>query len=192
MKRMLYTVGVILTIPILMILFLYILSLKYIGKPVLFTQERAGLHGKPFNIYKFRTMSDERDSDGELLPSYERVTNYGKILRKTSLDELPQIINLLKGDISLVGPRPLHVEYNEYYNEHQKKRLTVKPGITGYAQVNGRNNISWEEKFDLDVYYVENKSLWLDIKILILTILKVVKSEDINPIDQKETPRFRG
>lgn len=184
MKKLLYFIF----FPMLIILLVKKLNIN----SVIYRQERAGLHGKSFNIYKFRTMTNEVDDNGILLPSYERVTKLGKFLRKTSLDELPQIYNVIKGDITLVGPRPLHVEYNELYSEHQKKRLTVKPGITGYAQVNGRNNISWEEKFDLDVYYVENKSLRLDIKILILTVLKVLKTEDINPVDQKETPRFRG
>lgn len=183
---------IILSIPLLIFGILYILTLIFMGKPVFFKQERAGKHGIPFNILKFRTMNDKKDENNVLLPSYERVTKYGKFLRKTSLDELPQLINLVRGDISLVGPRPLHVEYNKYYNNYQKQRLNVKPGITGYAQVNGRNNISWEEKFNLDTFYVENKSIWLDFKIIIMTFFKVLKSEDINPEDKIETPRFRG
>lgn len=159
---------------------------------IFFKQERAGLNGKPFYIYKFKTMNDKTDNQGELLPGYQRITRIGNILRKTSLDELPQLINLIKGDIALVGPRPLHVEYNEYYNSEQVKRLDVKPGITGLAQVNGRNNISWDEKFKLDVEYVNNKSLLLDFKILVKTIVKVFSKADINPDDLKETPRFKG
>lgn len=165
---------------------------KEMGNPVLFKQERAGQYGKPFYIYKFRTMTNETDDKGDLLPSYKRVTSLGNFLRKSSIDELPQLFNIIRGELTLIGPRPLHVEYNELYNSDQKKRLDVKPGITGLAQVNGRNNISWEEKFKLDVYYVENKSLWLDIKIMIKTFLKVFIKADINPDNQKETPRFKG
>lgn len=163
-----------------------------IGSPILFTQERPGQYGKPFKVYKFRTMTNETDENGELLPDDVRLTETGKFLRKYSLDELPQLINVIKGDISLVGPRPLLMEYNDMYNEHQKRRLDVKPGITGWAQVNGRNAISWEEKFDLDVWYVDHQSFVLDIYILYLTFIKVFKSEGINQDGQATVNKFRG
>lgn len=192
LKTLTISLLILLLLPLLIFLLLYFCSFLFMGKPVIFKQERAAKHGKPFYIYKFRTMTEDKDSSGNLLPSYERVTGYGQFLRKTSLDEIPQIINLIKGDLSLVGPRPLHVEYNTLYNSSQRKRLNVKPGVTGLAQINGRNNISWEEKFKLDVYYVENKSFWFDLKILYKTIKKVLLKVDINPDEKKETPRFKG
>ncbi|MGK0553064.1 sugar transferase [Macrococcus capreoli] len=163
-----------------------------IGSPLLFTQTRPGLHGKPFDVYKFRTMTNETDENGKLLPDEKRLTEVGKFLRKYSLDELPQLINVIKGDISLVGPRPLLMEYNDLYNDHQRRRLDVKPGITGWAQVNGRNAISWEEKFDLDVWYVDHQSFMLDMYILYLTFIKVFKSEGINQDGQATVEKFKG
>ncbi len=144
-----------------------------------FTQERPGLHGKIFKVIKFKTMTDERDADGNLLPESVRLTPVGSIIRKTSIDELPQLINVLKGDMSLIGPRPLLPKYLPLYNDEQRRRHDVRPGITGWAQVNGRNNISWTEKFKLDVWYVDNCSLWIDIKIIFLTIKNVLSSKDI-------------
>lgn len=169
-----------------------ILIKKKLGSPVLFKQTRPGLHGEPFEIYKFRTMTDDRDENGELLPDSVRLTQFGKTLRKLSIDELPQLFNVLKGDISLVGPRPLLMQYLPLYNEHQARRMEVKPGITGWAQVNGRNNISWQEKFDLDVWYVDNKSFILDMYIIYLTIMKVFKQSDINQDGHATTPAFTG
>lgn len=151
-----------------------------LGKPILFKQKRPGLNGKPFYLYKFRSMNNERDSLGELLPDQQRITALGLFLRKFSLDELPQLINVIKGELSLVGPRPLLMEYLPLYTEEQAKRHLVKPGITGWAQVNGRNSITWEEKFQLDVWYVEHHTFLLDIKILWLTLLKVIRSENVN------------
>ncbi|MGP3560197.1 sugar transferase [Geobacillus sp. BK01] len=163
-----------------------------LGSPVLFKQQRPGLHGKPFYLYKFRTMTDERDENGELLPDHLRLTPFGQFLRKYSLDELPQLFNVLKGDISLVGPRPLLMEYLELYTPEQARRHEVKPGITGWAQVNGRNAISWEEKFKLDVWYVDNRTFWLDIKILFLTVIKVLKKEGINQSEYVTMEKFAG
>lgn len=165
---------------------------KNLGSPVLFKQIRPGLNGKPFEMIKFRTMRDTIDKNGEPLPDAERLTPFGKMLRSTSLDELPELWNVLKGDMSLVGPRPLLMEYLPLYNEEQAKRHNVKPGITGYAQVNGRNAISWEQKFELDTWYVENQSFWLDIKILFKTVLKVIKKDDISAIGEATMPKFEG
>lgn len=150
-----------------------------LGSPIIFKQKRPGKNGKCFYIYKFRSMKDINDEYGKPLPDNERMTKLGRIIRKLSLDELPQLINVIKGEMSLVGPRPLCVEYMPYYTETERKRFDVNPGITGWAQVHGRNNISWDEKFSLDVWYVEHQSIWLDIKILFLTVLKVIKSEDV-------------
>src|SRR5699024_3431343 len=163
-----------------------------LGSPVIFKQTRPGQNGKPFDLYKFRTMTDELDESGELLPDSVRLTKTGKILRKLSIDELPQLINVVKGDMSLVGPRPLLMEYVELYDNRQIKRLDVKPGITGWAQVNGRNNISWEERFELDVWYVENQSFMLDLKILYMTLQKVVKSEGVSQQGQATMEKFTG
>jgi lipopolysaccharide/colanic/teichoic acid biosynthesis glycosyltransferase len=157
-----------------------------------FVQQRPGKDGKIFKIIKFKTMNDRRDSSGKLLPDAERLTSIGKIVRKTSLDEVPQLINVLKGDMSLVGPRPLLPEYLKLYTLHQKKRHFVKPGITGWAQVNGRNAISWNKKFDLDVWYVENLSFILDLKIIWMTFLKVIKSEGVNTVNMATTEPFNG
>ncbi len=154
-----------------------------LGSPVFFRQVRPGLHGRPFEMVKFRTMTDERDEGGNLLPNHQRLVPFGQFLRSTSLDELPELWNVLRGDMSLVGPRPLRMEYLPYYNEEQARRHDVKPGITGWAQVNGRNRISWEERFDLDVWYVDNCSLMLDLKIIGMTFAKVMKREGISAID---------
>lgn len=176
--------------PIILIAALLI-KLK-LGSPILFTQERPGLNGKIFRIYKFRTMSDERDSKGDLLSDELRLKGFGKLIRKSSLDELPQLFNVLKGEMSFVGPRPLLVEYLKLYNQEQAKRHNVKPGITGWAQVNGRNAISWEEKFKLDVYYVEHISFMLDCKILYMTFFKVLKRKDINSNTNITMEKFTG
>lgn len=163
-----------------------------LGSPVIFKQERPGLHGTPFCVYKFRTMKDSRDMSGRLLPDHLRLTRFGKFLRKYSLDELPQLINVIKGDISLVGPRPLLMEYLSLYTEEQAKRHKVRPGITGWAQVNGRNSISWEEKFELDNWYVDNQTFLLDLKILFLTAIKVLKTEGITQSGCATMEKFKG
>jgi sugar transferase EpsL len=163
-----------------------------LGSPIIFRQQRPGQHEKPFYIYKFRTMTEERGSDGELLPDYLRITSFGRFLRKYSLDELVQLVNVLKGDLSIVGPRPLLMEYLPLYTAEQSKRHIVKPGITGWAQVNGRNSIQWEEKFKLDIWYVENQSFFLDLKICYWTLIKVIKSEGIQNGDQATMPIFKG
>jgi lipopolysaccharide/colanic/teichoic acid biosynthesis glycosyltransferase len=159
---------------------------------VFFFQLRPGLNGKIFKVIKFKTMNDRRDSTGQLLPDADRLTALGKFIRKTSLDEIPQLLNVIKGDMSLVGPRPLLVEYLPLYNETQKRRHNVKPGITGWAQVNGRNAISWSQKFAYDIYYVDNVSLMMDIKILFLTVKKVFVSEGINSATSVTMEKFTG
>jgi lipopolysaccharide/colanic/teichoic acid biosynthesis glycosyltransferase len=159
---------------------------------VFFFQQRPGLHGKPFRIIKFKTMNDRRDATGELLPDAVRLTKVGKWVRKTSMDELPQLINVLKGDISLIGPRPLLMEYLPLYSREQARRHEVKPGITGWAQVNGRNLISWEKKFEYDVYYVDHLSFGLDLKIFFLTIFKVLKVEGISAENSATMEKFKG
>ena len=159
---------------------------------IFFVQERPGKDGKLFNLIKFRSMSDERDETGKLLDDSLRLTKFGTFLRSTSLDELPELINILKGDMSFVGPRPLLVEYLALYNEEQAKRHSVRPGITGWAQINGRNNLSWEEKFDLDIWYVQNARLSLDIKILFVTIIKVLKREGISGDGEATMSKFKG
>ena len=184
------TVGIIAVSPI--IIGTAIVVKKKIGTPILFTQTRPGQYGKSFQVYKFRTMTNETDENGELLPDADRLTETGKFLRKYSLDELPQLINVIKGDISLVGPRPLLMEYNDLYDDEQRRRLDVKPGITGWAQVNGRNALSWEEKFKLDVWYVDNQSFMLDMYILYLTFIKVFKSEGINQEGSVTAEKFKG
>ena len=163
-----------------------------IDKSIFFRQERPGLNEKIFTIYKFKTMSDERDSSGELLSDEKRLSKIGKTIRKMSLDELPQLFNVLKGDMSFVGPRPLLVEYLELYSDEQKRRHEVKAGITGWAQVNGRNAISWEQKFEYDVWYVDNQSFLLDIKILWMTFLKVVKRSDVSSASSVTMEKFKG
>ena len=157
-----------------------ILVRRKLGSPVIFRQKRPGLNEKIFTMYKFRTMTDKKDENGNLLPDKDRLTKFGKFLRSTSLDEIPELLNVLKGEMSLVGPRPLLVEYLSKYTKEEKRRHEVRPGITGFAQVNGRNNTTWEERFKNDIYYVENISFLLDIKIIIKTFLKVIKKSDIN------------
>ena len=165
---------------------------KNLGSPVLFRQSRPGLHGKPFEMIKFRTMTDERDAEGNLLPNEQRLPKFGKMLRATSLDEMPELWNVIKGDMSIVGPRPLLMDYLPLYNEEQAKRHNVRPGMTGYAQVNGRNSIGWEEKFKLDTWYVENQSIWLDFKIMFQTVKKVLVKEGINQSEEVTMTRFTG
>lgn len=163
----------------------------FLGRPVLFRQVRPGLHGRPFVLYKFRTMRDLRDANGNLLPDEQRLTPFGRFLRSASLDELPELFNVLRGDMSLVGPRPLLMEYLDRYTPEQARRHEVKPGITGWAQVNGRNSLSWEDKFRLDVWYVDHWSLWLDFKILWLTVVKVLRREGISAAGSATMPEFR-
>lgn len=165
---------------------------KNLGSPVLFRQVRPGLHGKPFEMVKFRTMKDALDVEGNPLPDSERLTPFGKMLRATSLDEMPELWNVIKGDMSIVGPRPLLMEYLPLYNREQAKRHNVRPGITGHAQVNGRNAISWEKKFELDTWYVENQSLWLDFKIMLKTVKKVIAKDDISAEGEATMTKFTG
>jgi lipopolysaccharide/colanic/teichoic acid biosynthesis glycosyltransferase len=163
-----------------------------LGSPVLFRQQRPGLHGRPFTIYKFRTMTTAHDANGKLLPDEQRITSFGKALRRTSLDELPELVNVLKGNISLVGPRPLLTEYLDRYTTEQMRRHEVLPGITGLAQVSGRNHLSWEEKFALDVYYVNHFSAWLDLKILAMTVRVVLGGEGVSAPSYISAPEFLG
>ena len=165
---------------------------RMMGRPVLFRHVRPGLHGKPFVMYKFRTMRDLRDAEGKLLPNEARLTPFGRWLRSTSLDELPELLNVLRGEMSLVGPRPLLMEYLERYTPEQARRHEVKPGITGWAQIHGRNNLSWDERFKLDVWYVDNWSLWLDVKILWRTLWVVLRREGISAQGHATMPEFRG
>ena len=165
---------------------------KNLGSPVLFRQTRPGLNGKPFEMIKFRTMKDATDKEGNLLPDSERLTPFGQKLRSTSLDELPELWNVLRGDMSLVGPRPLLMEYLPLYDSEQARRHNVRPGVTGYAQVNGRNAISWEQKFALDTWYVDNQSLWLDIKILAKTVKQVLIKDGINAEGEATMSKFTG
>ncbi len=181
-------IGLLLLSPVIISTAL-ITQLKF-GSPIFFKQARPGLNEKIFNMYKFRTMTNECDKGGTLLSDEARLTKFGKFLRSTSLDELPGLLNVLKGEMSLVGPRPLLVEYLPLYSEKQSRRHEVNPGITGWAQVNGRNAISWDQKFDLDVWYVDNQSFWLDIKILWMTIKKVIARDDISPEGSEIMPRF--
>lgn len=165
---------------------------RKLGSLVLFRQVRPGLYGQPFEMVKFRTMTDERGADGALLPDAQRLTPFGRFLRASSLDELPELWNVIKGDMSLVGPRPLLMEYLPLYTPAQARRHEVRPGITGWAQVNGRNAISWEDKFELDVWYVDNRSLWLDAKILWLTVRKVLQRDGVSAAGEATTTRFTG
>jgi len=182
--------GLIVLSPLL--LALAIIIGIHMGRPVFFKQKRPGYNGEPFKITKFRTMKDQRGKDGIMLSDEQRLTRLGKFLRSTSLDELPELFNVLKGDMSLVGPRPLLMQYLDRYTPEQARRHEMKPGITGWAQVNGRNAISWEEKFALDVWYVDNWSLWLDIKILALTVWKVICREGISSPGDATMPEFMG
>jgi len=194
MKRAIDTIVAIFLVVVFLPAFLLVsfLVFLFMGYPILFKQVRSGLSGRPFQIYKFRTMSNKQDSSGRMLPDEQRMTKLGTILRKLSLDELPQLLNVLKGDMSLVGPRPLLMEYLPLYTSEQGKRNTVKPGITGWAQVNGRNNISWEEKFKLDVWYVDNQSLLLDFKIILLTIKTIISRKGVNMHGNVTATRFTG
>ncbi|MCW9043961.1 MAG: sugar transferase [Pseudopelagicola sp.] len=184
------TLGLLLFSPLLLFIALKIRS--QMGAPVLFRQTRPGRDGKPFQMVKFRTMRDAVDADGTTLPDSERLTRLGQFLRSSSLDELPELWNVLKGDMSLVGPRPLLMEYLPLYSREQARRHEVRPGVTGWAQINGRNAISWEEKFALDVWYVDNRTLWLDLKIIWLTIRKVVKREGISAAGEATMSKFEG
>lgn len=176
--------------PIFILLFLA-LTIHFSGNPI-FTQSRPGLHSKVFQILKFKTMKDSRNSDGELLPDAERITAFGRGVRKFSLDEIPQLLNVIKGDMSLVGPRPLLVEYLELYSEEQKRRHEVRPGVTGWAQINGRNTISWEEKFQFDVYYVDHLSFLLDVKILFITFFNVIQGKGVSQQGHVSMGKFEG
>ena len=182
--------AIIILSPVLLIVALLV-RIK-LGSPVIFKQKRPGLNEKIFTLYKFRTMTDAKDEQGNLLPDEIRLTKFGKLLRSTSLDELPELFNILKGDMSIEGPRPLLVRYLPLYNEHQKHRHDVRPGFTGYAQCNGRNAISWEEKFDLDVYYTKNLTLFMDIKIIIKTVKVVLFREGISSETSVTMEEFRG
>ncbi len=182
--------GLIVLSPV--IICIAILVRVKLGSPILFRQMRPGLNAQPFHVYKFRSMTDQRNSDGGLLPDEIRLTAFGKTLRRLSLDELPQLFNVIRGDLSLVGPRPLLMEYLPRYTPNQNRRHETRPGITGWAQVNGRNAISWEEKFNLDVWYVDNQSMWLDMKILWMTFLKVIKREGISKKGQATMTEFMG
>ena len=193
-KRVFDLMFVIPTLILLLPLFCVIALLVCVnlGRPILFRQIRPGLNEKPFVMLKFRTMSDARDEHGELLPDAQRLTRFGVFLRKSSIDELPEIINVLKGDMSLVGPRPLLMQYLDRYMPEQARRHEVKPGITGWAQIHGRNALTWEEKFKLDVWYVDNWSLWLDIKIIAMTIWKILQREGISQPGQATMEEFKG
>lgn len=175
-----------------LLLFVAILVRLKLGSPVLFIQERPGLRARPFRMVKFRTMTDERGPDGELLPDEQRLTSFGKFLRSTTLDEFPEMWNVLLGDMSVVGPRPLLMRYVPRYDAFQARRMEVKPGVTGWAQVNGRNALSWDEKFALDVWYVDNRTFWLDLKIVVLTFFKVFARTGINSDKAATMEEFRG
>lgn len=183
--------GLLLISPIFLLLWLW-LTFANKGAGAFFVQARPGKNEKIFNIVKFKTMTDEKDAEGKLFSDEKRLTKVGKFVRSTSMDEIPQLLSVIKGDMSLIGPRPLLVEYLPLYDKHQKRRHEVRPGITGWAQVNGRNTISWEEKFECDVWYVDNISFVLDCKILIMTVLKVLKSEGINEDGQATSGVFKG
>jgi lipopolysaccharide/colanic/teichoic acid biosynthesis glycosyltransferase len=194
LKRLLDIVIASIALTLLSPLYLYVAYKvkKNLGSPVLFRQVRPGLHGKPFEMIKFRTMKDATDARGNALPDSERLTPFGKMLRSTSLDEMPELWNVIKGDMSIVGPRPLLMEYLPLYNKEQAKRHDVRPGMTGHAQVNGRNAIGWEEKFKLDTWYVENRSLWLDFKIMLQTVKKVIAKDDISEAGEATMSKFIG
>tara|TARA_R110000851_G_scaffold155534_1_gene298018 strand:+ start:243 stop:836 length:594 start_codon:yes stop_codon:yes gene_type:complete len=183
-------IGFALLSPVLLVVWAMIR--RDMGSPVLFRQTRPGLNGQPFRMVKFRTMRDANDSDGNPLPDSERLTNFGRFLRSSSLDELPELWNVLKGDMSLVGPRPLLMEYLPLYSSEQARRHEVRPGLTGWAQINGRNSVSWGDKFELDVWYVENRNFQLDLKIIWLTIRKVLKRDGISAAGEETMPKFTG
>lgn len=186
-----FSLGWLLLFLPLMLLVALLVRLR-LGSPVLFLQERPGLRGRPFRMVKFRTMTDERGPDGELLPDAQRLTSFGKFLRSTTLDEFPEMWNVLVGDMSVVGPRPLLMRYLPRYDAFQARRMEVKPGVTGWAQVNGRNAISWDEKFALDVWYVDHRTFWLDMKIVVLTFFRVFARTGINAGEGKTMEEFRG
>ncbi|MCK4102778.1 sugar transferase [Acinetobacter radioresistens] len=194
LKRLLDIIIAFLALILLSPLYFYVAYKvkKNLGSPVLFRQVRPGLHGRPFEMIKFRTMKDAIDANGQLLPDSERLTPFGRMLRSSSLDEMPELWNVIKGDMSIVGPRPLLMEYLPLYNEEQAKRHQVRPGMTGYAQVNGRNAISWDEKFKLDTWYVENQSIWLDFKIMLKTVKKVLAKDDISAEGEATMSKFTG
>jgi sugar transferase EpsL len=182
--------GLLIWTPLMV--FISLLVGVYFGTPIIFRQKRPGYHGKPFWVYKFRTMTNAHDEQHNLLPDDQRITRLGRFLRSTSLDELPELFNVLRGEMSWVGPRPLLMQYMERYSSEQARRHEVLPGITGWAQVNGRNALTWEEKFKLDVWYVDHWSFWLDIRILLLTIVKVLRREGINQPGQATAEEFMG
>ncbi len=182
--------GVIILSPVLFVVALLV-YLK-LGSPIIFTQKRPGLNGKPYVMYKFRSMTNKKDKDGNLLPTEQRLVPFGNKIRSTSLDELPELFNVLKGDMSLVGPRPLRMDYLGLYSEEQARRHEVKPGITGWAQIHGRNKLDWPERFKMDVWYVDNQSLWLDIRIILKTCVIVVLREGVNPENEMIMSRFQG
>ena len=181
-------IGILVSLPFLLVLFALI-WIK-LGRPVFFTQERPGRFAIPFKMIKFRTMTNERDSQGKLLADHLRITGLGRFIRKTSLDELPELFNVLKGDMSVVGPRPLLVKYLPYYTEREQKRHKVRPGITGLAQVNGRNLLSWDKRLEMDVIYVETLSIWLDIRIIFLTAIQVIRQRDVLAVSSETVPDF--
>lgn len=193
-KRILDIILILIAMPLWLSCFsvVYVVSMLMIGRPVFFVQLRPGLGGKPFRICKFRTMRDMFDEEGKPLPDEQRLTSLGRVLRSASLDELPELWNVIRGEMSLVGPRPLLMEYLQLYSPEQRRRLDVPPGITGWAQVNGRNSITWEEKFALDLWYIENRCLWLDIKILLLTLLQVICRRGIAHPGTMTMPKFEG
>lgn len=182
--------GLLALVPVLLVLSLFVRFA--LGSPIIFSHVRPGTQGAPFRMYKFRTMLDVYDAEGTPLPDEQRMTSFGRLLRATSLDELPELWNVLIGDMSLVGPRPLLMEYLPLYSSEQARRHEVRPGITGWAQVNGRNAISWEQKFELDIWYVDNQSFWLDIKILFLTVVKVFKRDGISAAEHVTMEKFKG
>lgn len=182
--------GLLLLSPLFLIVGLLVYA--RLGRPVIFKQVRPGLHGEPYTMYKFRSMTNEKDKDGNLLPNEERLTSFGQKLRSTSLDELPELINVLKGDMSLVGPRPLKMQYLSRYSEEQYRRHEVKPGITGWAQIHGRNKVDWQERFKMDVWYVDNRSLWLDIRIIVKTLGTVLSQEGVSPEENLIAKPFQG
>ena len=194
MKRFFDMLLIILGLPLIFPLFILIALLVRLdlGSPIILKQFRPGLNGKLFQLIKFRTMTNSKDENGNLLTDEERLTKFGKFLRSISLDELPELWNVLNGNMSLVGPRPLLADYLPLYTEQQARRHKVKPGITGWAQINGRNSISWEDKFDYDLWYVDNKSFWLDIKIILLTIVKVINRDGVSANGNSTMPKFTG
>ena len=194
LKRILDTIGAVVGLMMLspVLAVVAVMIRRKMGKPVLFSQIRPGLQNRPFKMIKFRTMRDAIDANGDPLPDSERLTRLGQFMRSSSLDELPELWNVLKGEMSLVGPRPLLMEYLPLYSPEQARRHEVRPGVTGWAQVNGRNAISWDEKFELDVWYVDNRTLWLDLKIIWLTIRKVFKRDGISAAGEATMPKFTG